>query len=109
MVSTAISLQQRQELLAIRNWDSYSLDDHYFSEKTTPNLLNESLTTPTTQPNLYDPYHQLLDTAMEKLAQELEALKLIRDKRKELAQYHQRSMSFFIEVPRPYFFLFTEI
>ena len=82
--------------LAIRNWDTYNLDD-YFSEKefvtlvkwvnnsssTAPNTLNESATTPATQPN---PYDMLLDTAMEELAQELEELQLIRDKRKELAQ-----------------------
>ena len=63
--------------LAIRNWDSYNLDD-YFSEKefvtlvkwvnnsssTAPNTLNESATTPTTQ---QDPYDLLLDTAMEEL------------------------------------------
>ena len=86
--------------LAIRNWDSYNLDD-YFSEKefvtlvkwvnnsssTAPNTLNESATTPTIQP---EPYDLLLDTAMEELAQELEELQLIRDKRKELAQ-SQRS------------------
>ena len=79
--------------LAIRNWDSYNLDD-YFSEKelvalvkwvnnsssTAPNALNESTNTPTTQP---DPYDLLLDTSMEEL-------QLIRDKRKELAQ-SQRS------------------
>ena len=82
--------------LAIRNWDSYNLDD-YFSEKefvalvkwvnnpssTAFNALNESTTTPTTQP---DPYDLQLDTAMEELAQELEELQLIRDKRKELVQ-----------------------
>ena len=82
--------------LAIRNWDTYNLDD-YFSEKefvtlvkrvnnssfTLPNTLNESATTPTIQP---DPYDLLLDTAMKELAQELEELQLIRDKRKELAQ-----------------------
>ena len=82
--------------LAIRNWDSYNLDD-YFSEKefvtlvkwvnnsssTAPNTLNESATRPTTQT---DPYDLLLDTTMEELARELEELQLIRDKRKELAQ-----------------------
>ena len=86
--------------LAIRNWDTYNLDDD-FSEKefvalvkwvnnsssTAPNTLNESATTPTTQP---EPYDLLLDTAMEELAQELEELQLIIDKRKELAQ-SQRS------------------
>ena len=86
--------------LAIRNWDTYNLDD-YFNEKefvtlvkwvnnsssTAPNALNKSTTTPTTQPN---PYDLQLDTAMEELAQELEELQLIRDKRKELAQ-SQRS------------------
>ena len=70
--------------LAIRNWDTYNLDD-YFSEKefvalvkwvnnsssTAPNALNESTTTSTTQP---DPYDLQLDTAMEELAQELEEL-----------------------------------
>ena len=83
-------------LLVIRNWENYNLDD-YFREKefvtlvkwvnnfssTAPNTLNESATTPTAQ---QDPYDLLLDTAMEELAQELEELQLIRDKRKELAQ-----------------------
>ena len=92
----ARSNDRKMALLAIRNWDNYSLDD-YFSEKefvtlvkwvnnsssTASNALNESATTPTTQPN---PYDLLLDTAMEELAQELEELQLIRDERKELAQ-----------------------
>ena len=57
------------------------------SSSTAPNTLNESATTLTIQT---DPYGLFLDTAMEELAQELEELQLIRDKRKELAQ-SQRS------------------
>ena len=65
-------------MLAIQNWDTYNLDDYFRkkefvtivkwvnnSSSTAPNALNESATTPTTQP---DPYDLLLDTAMEELA-----------------------------------------